>query len=105
MGARHPVDEFDADGRCVPPERPAFARPDSATRDPQEEFIGDFADGDARDLCATIRQILDDATGKQIAVAIVDFSRRMPLNPNIPSTFAVHDCVPLLRTTNVRLQF
>jgi hypothetical protein len=52
--ARQPVDEFNADGRCVPPERPAFTRSDRTTRDPQQKFIGDLADGDASDLRAAI---------------------------------------------------
>ena len=91
MRARQTVDELDADGRRVLPENMALAQADSASRDAQREFIWNLADGNARDLRATVRKVPDDAMGKQITIAVIDFSRRMPFNSNILSTIASHD--------------
>jgi len=91
MSALHPVDEFDADGCRIFPENMAFPQADRASRDAQREFIRNFADDDARDLGAAVRQVLYEALRKQITIAVIDFSRRMPLDSNITSTIASHD--------------
>jgi hypothetical protein len=83
---RNAIDEPDSERVGFSPFDPALAGPGIASN-VQSELIRNISDGYVGDLCSTIRKVFNDAMIAGIALAVVDRSRRVPLDSKVLSTF------------------
>ena len=83
---RNAVSEPDSEGAGFSPDDPALAGP-GIPSNVQSELIRNISDGYVGDLCSAIRKVFNDAMIAGIALAVVDRSRRVPLDSKVLSTF------------------